>query len=194
MANYTLNILRNKSVYNSKEEAIEALNAFEHHSFGQPVSVLYQTADEPKLLFAVGIKNADEETEVKSGPEFYEIINDIGNIEINEYWREYDHGDIVPTDVPFVPVSISSSDFEAFLTHYSERFKNYIFFVECEDEDHNKYGLVYKGNVRYSRPEYKLPPATTFSLGGVRIGSNISVDENGTISTHAPYEHHLVKK
>ena len=34
---------------------------------------------------------------------------------------------------------------------------------------------------------YVLPVATASKLGGVKIGSNISIDANGVISTHAPY-------
>lgn len=186
MANYTLNILRNKSVYNSKEEAIEALNSFEHHSFGQPVSVLYQSTSGPRLLFAVGIKNADEEKEIKSGAGFYEIINDVTGLEISEFWRTCDHGDIIPTEDSFVPVKISESDFQDFLTRYSESFDDHIFFVEREDENHNKYGVIYKGNIPYSRDPYILPKATTETLGGVKIGDNITIDADGKLSTTLP--------
>ncbi|MBO4736625.1 MAG: hypothetical protein J5614_09570 [Paludibacteraceae bacterium] len=35
--------------------------------------------------------------------------------------------------------------------------------------------------------QYSLPTASSSTLGGVKIGSNISIDANGVISTHAPY-------
>ncbi|MDO5789191.1 MAG: head fiber protein [Fusobacterium sp.] len=36
---------------------------------------------------------------------------------------------------------------------------------------------------------YNLPVANTTRLGGVKQGSNITIAEDGTISTHAPYSH-----
>lgn len=43
-------------------------------------------------------------------------------------------------------------------------------------------GLVWQ---RVPSPTYSLQPATISTLGGVKIGSNINVTEDGTISTHA---------
>ena len=43
-------------------------------------------------------------------------------------------------------------------------------------------GLIWQ---RVPSPTYSLQPATISTLGGVKIGSNISVTEDGTISTHA---------
>ena len=34
-----------------------------------------------------------------------------------------------------------------------------------------------------------LPKASTVKAGIVKIGANIQVSEDGTISTHAPYQH-----
>lgn len=36
---------------------------------------------------------------------------------------------------------------------------------------------------------YTLPVATSSSLGGVKQGDNITISGDGTISTHAPYQH-----
>ena len=105
MASYKLNILRNTNIFSSKDAAIEELNQFEHHSFGQPISLLYSSPSGTRLLFAVGIKNADEETEVKCGPAFYEIINDSADTNPNSSWYEYNSGDIIPTSNSFIPVS-----------------------------------------------------------------------------------------
>ena len=154
MANYTLNILRNKQEYSSKEAAIEALSRFTHHSYGQPITVLYRDpTNRLRLLFAVGIKNADEQTDVKFGEDFYEIINDVDGAESILFWKKYQDQSIVPSEGQFAPVSISESDFQQILDNYLPKYDNHIFFVEKEDENHNKIGFIYKGNVIYSNPD-----------------------------------------
>lgn len=145
MASYKLNILRNTNIFSSKDAAIEELNQFEHHSFGQPISLLYSSPSGTRLLFAVGIKNADEETEVKCGPAFYEIINDSADTNPNSSWYEYNSGDIIPTSNSFIPVTITEDEFENILSNYSSQYDNLVFFVEKESES-GKYISLYKGN------------------------------------------------
>lgn len=74
MTEYELNILRSEQVLDSLDIAINVLNNFEHHSIGQPISLLYKDIDSDgdevvKLLLAVGKKVGGGDSS------YYEIIN-----------------------------------------------------------------------------------------------------------------------
>lgn len=151
MANYTLNVLRNHKLFDSREAAVEALDNFEHHSFGQPISVLYKSTKGNRLLFAVGIKNADEETEVKFGSDFYEIINDSANVDTNLYWKTYLYGEIVETDTDFEVVKLNGDEFDVLLKQWTSELNDHVFFVETKDEETGEVvGKIYKGNTLYA--------------------------------------------
>jgi len=144
MANYTLNILRNKTVFSSRELAIEALNKFEYHMFGQPLSLLYRSSNGVRLLFAVGIKNYTEQTDTKCGEDFYEIINDSDSTS-SGYWDTVVEGEFVTTDQAFAPTKLTKEQFNEILSSWSSDYDDKVFFVTSKVGDQD-YGLIYKGN------------------------------------------------
>ena len=81
MAEYQLNIAHN----NNYDEidlngAIEVLDNYNRHRIGQPIAVAYTEDGERKLLLAIGKRNYTNPIGERTyGPEFYEIINDNNN-------------------------------------------------------------------------------------------------------------------
>ena len=47
-------------------------------------------------------------------------------------------------------------------------------------------GLIYKNGELYgnSANSYILPPASKETLGGIKIGENLDIDENGILNAH----------
>lgn len=69
---YVLELLRGKTTYNSRSEAILALNDYHGHRAGQPVVVIYKKNGNSRALLAIG-----------TGPNSYTIIGDAdGSIDI----------------------------------------------------------------------------------------------------------------
>ena len=111
MANYELNILRNTTAISSKDEAISILNAFENHMIGQPISLLYYDGEQNlKILFAIGKKDSNSISvgEVKSGPEFYDII---GETDGKIFWEQIQGNVITKTDEH---LRVIDTDYEQF--------------------------------------------------------------------------------
>lgn len=69
---YVLELLRGKTTYNSRSEAISALDSYPSHRAGQPVVVIYKKNGNSRALLAIG-----------TGPHSYTIIGDAdGSIDI----------------------------------------------------------------------------------------------------------------
>lgn len=69
---YVLELLRGKTTYNSRSEAISALDNYPSHRAGQPVVVIYKKNGNSRALLAIG-----------TGPHSYTIIGDAdGSIDI----------------------------------------------------------------------------------------------------------------
>lgn len=73
---YNEQFMRALEVKDNIEDAISALDTYQYHLIGQPITVRYLEDGLIKILFAVGVKDSVDKD---YGPEYYSIVGHEGS-------------------------------------------------------------------------------------------------------------------